>query len=56
MLAVLTPAERSVLYALLEGSSDLKSSPKTLANQRTSILHKLHLKNTQELLHIFTHY
>ena len=56
MLAVLTPAERSVLYALLEGSSDLKSSPKTLANQRTSILHKLHLKSTQELLHIFTHY
>lgn len=56
ILSVLTPAEKSVLSALLDQSFELKSSPKTLANQKTSILHKLHLKNTRELLHIFRHY
>ena len=56
ILSVLTPAEKSVLSALLDQSFELKSSPKTLANQKTSILHKLHLKNTRELLHIFRNF
>lgn len=56
VLAPLTNAERSVVRSMLAGSDELRSSPKTLANQKTSIFRKLHLKNQQELIHIFTHY
>lgn len=49
----LTAAERKVLEILLGARDDLLSSPKTIANQKTSIFHKLGLKNLQELQHIF---
>ena len=40
----------------LGARDDLLSSPKTIANQKTSIFHKLGLKNLQELQHIFLNY
>ena len=56
ILSSLTAAERKVLEILLGARDDLLSSPKTIANQKTSIFHKLGLKNLQELQHIFWHY
>ena len=56
ILSSLTAAERKVLEILLGARDDLLSSPKTIANQKTSIFHKLGLKNLQELRHIFLHY
>ena len=56
ILSSLTQAERKVLEILLGAPNDLLSSPKTIANQKTSIFHKLGLKNFQEVRHIFQHY
>ena len=56
ILSFLTEAEIKVLEILLGARDDLLSSPKTIANQKTSIFHKLGLKNLQELQHIFWHY
>ena len=56
ILSVLSPAEQSVLNLLLGKEQDLHSSPKTIYNQKASILKKLHLKNQEELIHIFQTY
>lgn len=56
ILSSLTQAERKVLEILLGAPNDLLSSPKTIANQKTSIFHKLGLKNFQEVRHIFRNY
>lgn len=53
ILGVLSPAERSVFDMMLGKKIELQSSPKTLANQKGSILHKLGLRSQQELEHIF---
>lgn len=56
ILSSLTDAERRLLEILLGAHVDLRSSPKTIANQKTSIFHKLGLKNLRELRHIFENY
>ena len=56
ILSSLTDAERRLLEILLGAHDDLRSSPKTIANQKTSIFHKLGLKNLRELRHIFENY
>lgn len=56
ILSSLTQAERKVLEILLGAPNELLSSPKTIANQKTSIFHKLGLKNFQEVRHIFRNY
>ena len=56
ILSSLTQAERKVLEILLGAPNDLLSYPKTIANQKTSIFHKLGLKNFQEVRHIFRNY
>ncbi len=56
ILSALSPAEQSVLNLLLGKEQDLHSSPKTIYNQKASILKKLHLKNQEELIHIFQTY
>lgn len=53
ILSDLSPAERSVLNLMLGDGHDLKSTSKTIANQKTSIFKKLGLRNTNELLHLF---
>ena len=45
-----------MLNLLLGKEQDLHSSPKTIYNQKASILKKLHLKNQEELIHIFQTY
>ena len=49
----LSPAERAVLDYILGRTPEPVSSPKTMANQKTSILRKLGLHSQRELLHIF---
>lgn len=46
-------AEKSILKKILGGQITLNSAEKTITNQKTSILKKLGLKNTKELIHIF---
>ena len=53
ILSPLSPAERSVFHMILGESVTLHSSSKTIANQKTSILKKLGLKKTKDLIHIF---
>lgn len=53
ILSALSPAERTVFEMMLGKKIELQSSPKTLANQKGSILHKLGLRSQQELEHIF---
>lgn len=53
ILGALSPAERTVFDMMLGKKIELQSSPKTLANQKGSILHKLGLRSQQELEHIF---
>lgn len=55
-LSQLTSAERTVLNILLGNRDELRSSPKTVANQKTSIFRKLGIKNLSELRHIFHNY
>ncbi len=56
ILSTLSPAEQSVLNLLLGKEVELHSSPKTISNQKTSILKKLRLKSQEELIHIFQTY
>ena len=56
ILSELSTAEQSVLNLLLGKKVDLHSSPKTIANQKASILKKLRLKSQEELAHIFQTY
>ena len=48
--------DRIIEEILLGAHDDQRSSPKTIANQKTSIFHKLGLKNLRELRHIFENY
>lgn len=52
ILQDLSPAERAVLFMLLNESNDLQSAIKTVANQKTNIFRKLGFKNTHELIHV----
>ncbi len=56
ILKSLTPAEYSVFEYLLGQKVSLRSSNKTIANQQTSVLHKLGLSGKQELRHVFAAY
>lgn len=56
ILKPLTPAEYSVFEYLLGQKVSLRSSNKTIANQQTSVLHKLGLSSKQELRHVFSAY
>lgn len=49
----LSPAERAVLDYILGRKPEPVSSPKTMANQKTSILRKLGLHSQRELLQVF---
>lgn len=49
----LSPAERAVLDFILGRTPEPVSSPKTMANQKTSILRKLGLHSQRELLQVF---
>lgn len=53
ILSVLSPAEQTVFKMMLGQDIGLQSSPKTLSNQKNSILRKLGLKNQQQLCHLF---
>ncbi len=50
ILEDLSIAERSVLDMIIGKNIEIKSSNKTISNQKTSILKKLGLKNTDELI------
>ncbi len=49
ILEDLSPAEKSVLELIIGNDIGIKSANKTIANQKTNILKKLGLKNTNEL-------
>lgn len=53
ILSKLSPAEYSIFEQLMGREIFLQSSPKTIANQKTSLLKKLGLSNPKELRHIF---
>lgn len=53
ILSDLSAAERSVFLMMLGGDVKLKSTPKTIYNQKAALLKKLHLKSQLELAHIF---
>lgn len=50
ILEDLSVAERSVLDMIIGKNIEIKSANKTISNQKTSILKKLGLKNTNELI------
>lgn len=52
-LSCLSEAEMAVFQNLMGKGVQLQSSPKTIANQTTRILHKLGLENKKDLLHVF---
>lgn len=54
ILSDLSDAERSVFKLMLGKDICLKSTQKTIYNQKASLLKKLHLKNQAELIHIFS--
>lgn len=56
LLQSLTPAEMAVFQYMLGIPVTLHSSEKTIANQQTSVLHKLGLQNKQQLRHVFSAY
>lgn len=56
LLQSLTPAELTVFQHMLGTPVTLRSSGKTIANQQTSVLHKLGLQNKQQLRHVFAAY
>lgn len=53
ILSELSTAERSVFLMMLGKNIELKSTPKTIYNQKSALLKKLHLKSQSELVHIF---
>lgn len=56
VLSQLTSAESAVFHMMIGEDIQLLSSAKTISNQKTSVLHKLGLKNQRELQHIFRNY
>ena len=55
-LSCLSAAEKTVFYMMLGREERLRSSKKTIANQKTQILKKLGLDNVNELRHVFRCY
>lgn len=53
ILSDLSDAEHSVFQMMLGEEIKLKSTPKTIYNQKAALLKKLHLKSQSELVHIF---
>ena len=53
ILSDLSEAERSVFDMIFGKDTIVKSSDKTIANQKTNIFKKLGLKSTQDIIHIF---
>lgn len=53
ILSELSAAERSIFLMMIGEKIELKSTPKTIYNQRAALLKKLHLKNRLELVHLF---
>lgn len=56
LLQKLTPAELTVFQHMIGLPIALHSSAKTIANQQTSVLHKLGLHSKQQLCHVFSAY
>lgn len=56
ILQCLSPAEIIVFQRMLGLEIVLHSAAKTIANQQTSVLHKLGLTSRQDLIHIFSVY
>ena len=56
VLQPLSPAEQIVFQRMLGRAVSLNSSPKTIANQQTSVLHKLGLANRSEFIRVFSAY
>ena len=56
ILSDLSSAEQSVLELILGANITLRSSNKTISNQKSSILKKLGLHSQEELLHLFRYY
>ena len=56
VLGKLSPAERRVLEDLINQNDNMISSPSTINNQKTSIFKKLGIKNTKELLKVFSNW
>lgn len=53
ILSKLTDAEKAIFHSMLGEDITLRSSPKTIANQKTRVFKKLGVKNQKELQHIF---
>ena len=56
ILSDLSAAEQTVLQMLLGKDVNLRSSAKTIANQKSSILKKLGLRRQEELIHLMKNY
>ena len=56
ILSDLSSAEQTVLELMLGAAITLRSSSKTIANQKSSILKKLGLHSQDEILHLFQYY
>lgn len=52
-LNCLSEAEMAVFQRMMGKEIELRSSPKTIANQKTKIFEKLGLENQKELIHVF---
>lgn len=53
-LSCLSEAEMAVFHIMMGKKVPLKSSPKTIANQKTRVLKKLGLANQKDLRHVFS--
>ena len=53
IIAKLSPAEKTVFQYMMGEDVELRSSSKTIANQKTGVLKKLGLKSQKDLKHIF---
>ena len=56
IIARLSPAEKMIFQLIMGEAVELKSSTKTIANQKTGVLKKLGLKSQKDLKHIFETY
>lgn len=56
ILSELSPAEKVIFQMMMGEEVNLRSSTKTIANQKTGVLKKLGLKSQKELRHIFEIY
>ena len=56
LLSDLTDTERYVVRQIMGEEVTCTSSPKTIANQKTSIFHKIGVKNMEELLRVLKNF